>query len=1219
MMNPQRKQATLLVLFLTSWGLTSRATADAPKVDFARDIEPIFKKSCLSCHGLKKQEGGFALHVKEKALAGGDNGPALVAGKSAESRLYRYVAGLDKETVMPPEEAGKRLSPEQVSLIKAWIDQGATWPESGQVKAVASDHWAFKKPVRIEPPAVKNTAWPRTEIDRFILARLEKEGIAPSPEADKVTLIRRLSLDLTGLPPTIAETDAFLADTSKDAYTMLVDRLLASPHYGERWGRHWLDHARYADTNGYEKDRDRPIWPYRDWVIKAFNDDMPFDQFTIEQIAGDLLPNASVAQRTATGFHRNTMTNEEGGIDIEEFRFISLVDRVATTGTVWLGLTIQCAQCHTHKYDPITQREYYRFLAFFNNADEPELDIPDPKLTEQREAIAAKVAALEADLPNQFPATDESEGWEVLSPTRAETSSGSTLTKRPDGSLAAGGSVPAMDTYTVVIETKLKEIDAFRLEALTDKAYPNSGPGRAPNGNFVVNELNVTATPLSGDAKAVPVEFASASADVSQSGFDVRGAIDGNAESGWAIDDGSGHINKNRAANFTTKQKIGFNEGTRLTFTIVQTHGGSHTLGRFRLSARRELARPNSAPLTVAEQRARHLAEKMAAWEASVHPIHWTVLTPTKLHSLKHATLTVLPDRSVLASGDKPNNDVYEVEVPTDLKGITAVRLEVLPHESLPDGGPGRAPLFSVGDFILTELNLKETQGSSPPRPVAFGTATADFAEKGRSAQQATDGSSDTGWTVKGGIGRPHAAVFELKGNVGQGPGTKLHLTLHQEFIHQMTIGRFRVSVTTDKPPVAASGLPADVEELRLIPPGKRTVDQAKRITQYYLSIAPELARQHKQIAAVRQSMPKYPVTMVMQEREPAHARTTHVHKRGEFLKLAEAVEPGVPSILHPLPESGPRNRLTLARWLVDRENPLVARVEMNRVWQAYFGRGLVGTTEDFGTQGARPTHPELLDWLATEFPRRGWSLKAMHRLVVHSATYRQRSTATPEQLARDPRNDLLGRGPRFRVEAEVVRDIALTASGLLNRTIGGPSVYPPQPDGATALAYGQTSWPTSTGPDRYRRGLYTFLKRTSPYAAFAVMDAPTSETACVRRERSDTPLQALTLLNDAVFVEAAQALARRVLKECTGSAEDRARLAFRLCLTRTPRPEELKSLVAFHHHQLARFQAGKLDAAPIAGIDAKNPPTGVDVNDLAAWTTVARALLNLDETVTKE
>ena len=976
-------------------------------------MRPILTKSCVRCHGPKKAEGGFALDSKARAFAGGDDGPALVPGKSAESRLYQLVAGLDDETVMPPD--GDELPAAQVAVLKAWIDQGAVWPENESAATRgAAVHWAFKAPARPQAPRLKNTGWARNPIDAFVLARLEKEGLAPSPEADRATLARRLTLDLTGLPPTIEEVDAFLNDTRPDAYERLVERLLAAPEFGERWARFWLDRARFADTNGYEKDRERSVWPYRDWVIRAFNADLPFDRFTIEQIAGDLLPNATVDQQVATGFHRNTMVNEEGGIDVEEFRFASTVDRVATTGTVWLGLSVQCAQCHTHKYDPITQREYYQFFAFLNNADEPELDVPSPAITRARDAAEARLKALEA--------------------------------------------------------------------------------GRA---------------------------------------------------------------------------------------------------------------------VMVAD-----LERKQGVWEAAQLPTRWTVIRPSALSSQKHATMTARADGSVLVGGDKPNNDVYTVELPNVLPGTTALRLEVLPDPSLPDGGPGRAPLFSVGDFLLTELTIDAVGKANGPRRLTLADASQDYCEPGHPAALAIDGVTDTGWSVKGGIGRAHAAVFPFK---SAPEGDRLVVTMHQEYIHQMTIGRFRLSVTNDPKPAKASGLPAEVEAALLVASQGRTPEQAATVRDHFLSVTPELDAIHKEVAALRATMPKFPTTLVLRERAAEHRRVTRIHRRGEFLKEADRVEPGVPSALHPLPLGASRDRLTFARWLVSGDNPLVGRVVMNQVWQNYFGRGIVATTEDFGAKGQRPTHPELLDYLAVEFPSRGWGLKAMHRLIVTSATYRQSSKSPPDLLARDPRNELLARGPRFRVDAEVVRDIALSAAGLLSRKLGGPSVFPPQPEGATALAYGGGGWRNSTGADRYRRGLYTYLKRTAPYAAFVVMDGPTSETSCVRRERSNTPLQALTLLNDAVFVEAAQALARRVVAQSPGGpVEARMIDAFRLCLARPPGADELRALTAFHDRQLARFRAGELDAAAVSGVDARASP-GDDPVVLAAWTAVARALLNLDETVTKE
>ncbi|WP_169972709.1 PSD1 and planctomycete cytochrome C domain-containing protein [Tautonia rosea] len=1002
-------------------------------VRFETDIRPMFEAHCISCHGPDQRKGGLRLDNRSDGLAGGDSGPMIEPGDSALSYLIEKVAGLDPLSTMPPSD--DPLTPEQIGILRAWIDQGPDWPDSdAPTRGPSSDHWAFQAPELPELPTVSDPSWPRNPIDHFILARLDAEGLAPAPEADRTTLIRRLSLDLIGLPPTPEEVDAFVNDPRADAYEHLVDRLLASPHYGERWGRRWLDLARYADSNGYEKDRQRSIWPFRDWVIRALNNDLPFDQFTIEQVAGDLLPDPSVDQRVATGFHRNTMINEEGGIDVEEFRYAAVVDRVATTGSTWLGLTVACAQCHTHKYDPITQREYYQLFAFLNNADEPELPLPDPETLRRRAELQDEIDAVVASLPSLFPVPDNATGDESL---------------------------------------------------------------------------------------------------------------------------------------------------------------------------------------TEDERRRQHLTASMARWEEDLTTFGWTPIAPSSLASKNGATMEVLEDRSVLVSGDKPNQDVYTVELETDLEGITALRLEVLPHESLPNGGPGRAPLFSVGDFLLTEFTVEAGSKGADLERITIAQASEDYAEKGHPASMAIDGVYDTGWNVKGAIGQPHAAVFAFAEPVGkEGNTTRFVLTLRQEYIHQMTIGRFRLSATTDAGPVRASGLPSEIEAIAQIPPDERTAEQHDRITAYYLSVAPELGEHHERIVELRKAMPSLPTTMVMQERRPEHTRTTQIHQRGEFLQpTGNPVDPGVPSVLHPLPEDQPLNRLTLARWLVSENNPLVARVTVNRLWAGHFGRGLVPTLDDFGTRGEPPSHPDLLDWLAVTFVDEGWSQKAIHRWIVTSATYRQSSNVEPSLLDRDLENVLLARGPRFRLEAELVRDLALSASGLLTPTVGGPSVYPPQPDGVTALAYGGPGWPTSTGPDRYRRGLYTFIKRTAPYAAFTTFDAPTSEVTCTRRERSNTPLQALTLLNDPVFIEAAQALAQRIVSELPeGDAEARAARAFRLCLSREPDASELAAILDFYQAQRDRIASGELDAETLAGTADSDHAV-----ELAAWTTVSRALLNLDETITVE
>ncbi len=1174
-------------------------------VDFNREVRPILSGKCFACHGPDEpsRKAGLRLDLREAAVRPTASEAVPIApGKPDQSDVIDRVETDDPDAIMPPPSTHKTLNDAEKATLRRWVAQGAKYEE----------HWAFRKPVPPVPEKVRESGWVRNPIDTFILARLEREGLKPSPEASRTTLIRRLSLDLIGLPPTPAEVDAFEADTAPDAYERLVDRLLASPHYGERWARRWLDRARYADSNGYEKDRTRSIWPFRDWVIRALNADQPFDQFTIDQIAGDMLPEATEAQKVATGFHRNTQINEEGGIDVEEFRFASVVDRVATTGSTWLGLTIQCAQCHTHKFDPITQREYYQFFAFLNNADEPDLNLARPTIEAQRSATLAEIDRLETSLADQFPVESP---WEVLKPTAATAADPAvTLTPQADGSLLASGSPPATAHYEVTTETALTDLAELRLEALPDSSLPGGGPGRAVNGNFVLTGLKVQASPRSGVGEPVPLAFDLATADFNQGGFDARGAIDGDPATGWAVDDGSGHLNRNRTVTFHLKGHAGFPGGTRLVVTLDQAFGAAHTLGRFRLSTRANLAELSP------EARQLHIAEKQTAWEASLTPVKWTVLTPSMVESQKHATMTVQPDGSVRATGDKPNNDTYTLELPTDLKGITSLRLDALTDPEMPEGGPGRSPIFT-GDFLLTRVDLSASTGgdSGPGTPVPLVAASADFAAAGRDASMAIDDKVDTGWSVGGAVGKPHEAIFRLGGPVGDGKGTRLTLTLHQDSIHQTTLGHFRISATNDPAPARATGLPPEVEASLLTPVTQRPVEAASLVTKFYLAVASELSGARQRIADLRASLPKFPTSMVMKERSPEHARVTQIHKRGEFLQPTLPVEPGLPAALPPLPPGTKVDRLALARWLVSGENPLVGRVLMNQAWQAFFGRGIVGTLDDFGTRGEEPSHPQLLDWLATEWPRRGWSVKAMHRLIVNSATYRQTSAATPELLERDPRNDLLARGPRFRVEAEMVRDLALTASGLLTAEVGGPSVYPPQPDGVMALSYAQDAWPTSNGPERFRRGLYTFLKRTAPYAAFMTFDAPTSEATCTRRERSNTPLQALTLLNDTVYLEASRALARRVANEVPGdNFEAKVRLAYRLCLSRTPGAEELILLSGFFDRQRTRFQADSTAAGKVAGVDPKSTPPD-DLAGRAAWTVVARAILNLDETITKE
>ncbi|VTU02316.1 signal peptide protein : Protein containing DUF1549 OS=Rhodopirellula maiorica SM1 GN=RMSM_05536 PE=4 SV=1: PSCyt1: PSCyt2: PSD1 [Gemmataceae bacterium] len=975
------------VIAAVAAGSAARA-AEPP--DFNRDVRPILSARCLKCHGPDDAARKAKLRLDTR------DGAEHTLGKVEDSEFVRRLFTDDDSEIMPPPAVKQPLTEKEKQTLKAWVAAGAKY----------EPHWAFAPVKRPTPPEIRNPKHEiRNDIDRFVLAKLRDNGLSPSPAADKLTLVRRVYLDLMGVPPTPDEADAFAKDDGPDAYDKLVDKLLASPLYGERWARKWLDLARYADTNGYEKDRRRSVWPYRDWVIRALNADLPFDQFTVEQLAGDLLPNATQPQKVATGFHRNTMLNEEGGIDPLEFRYYAVVDRVATTGTAWLGLTVGCAQCHTHKFDPITHTEYFRLFAFLNNADEPELAVPTAEQSAKRAELEGRIRTLETGLADRLPAE--------------------------------------------------------KREAL----------------------------------------FAA-----------------------WRA------------------------------------------------------------------------AEKKAATP-------WTVLRPAKLDGGPNTKLALQPDGSVLATGDPMKQDRYTLTL-TDLPaGTTAVQIEAVPDDSLPANGPGRAYYEGPkGDFLLGEITLA-ADGS----PAKFASATEFPARPNTPAAKALDGNTQTGWACQGNEGKPSRAVFVLEKPLTAKTAT---LDLVFERHYAASLGRFRVSAATSAA-AKARDLPADIEAA--LAAETPNAEQRAKLISHWLSVAPELKDARAEIEALRKQLPAPATTLVMRERPADNPRPTFRHHRGEFLQPKEAVAAGVPAWLPPLPKGATADRLAFAKWLVSPENPLTARVTVNRHWHAFFGRGIVRTLDDFGYQGDAPTHPELLDWLASEFVARGWSVKALHRLIVTSATYRQTSRVTPELLAKDADNKWLARGPRVRLDAEQIRDAALKAAGLLSAKMYGPSVFPPQPAAVTTEAsYGRLDWKVSDGEDRYRRGLYTFAKRTAPYAMAGTFDAPSGEACVARREVTNSALQALTMLNDTVLLDVARALGRRVAEQ-KGTPEDRAALLFRLCLTRTPTADEVARLVKFAAAQRDRFATDPDRADAVAG-----PGTG-PAAERAAWTATARAVLNFDEFVTKE
>jgi len=1001
-----------------AWAAETPATS-ADEVVFARDIQPVLAKHCLECHGPDKAEAGLRLDVAERAYAELESGNhAIVAGKAGESELIRRVTSNDEFERMPPE--GESLSAEQIAKLRSWIDSGAKYER----------HWAYRSVEEPALPEVQNSDWVRNPIDRFVLARLEEAGIAPSPQADRATLIKRLYFDLLGLPPTPQEVDALLADESPGAYERLVDRLLQSKHFGERWGRHWLDKARYADSDGYEKDRPRPnAWRYRDWVIEAVNNDMPLDRFAVEQLAGDLLPEATADQKLATAFHRQTLTNTEGGTDKEEFRVEATFDRTETTAAVWMALTLTCARCHSHKYDQITQHEYYQLFSFFNDANEANTKIASSaealaRYREQKAAHDAQVAELtreyqasKARLQPQIDAwidqmsarlaASSPQDFQPAKVVDASSSGGAELTEQPDGSLLLSGKAPEKDKYTLVIEAPAQPLTGLRIETLTHKSLGNEGPGRTAHGNFVLSEAQLRISDKPDFKQSERVEFASAEADFAQDKFAPQGVLSSEAGSGWAISPETGN---NHHITLFARQPISTEGKKYLQVVLDQQYGSQHTIGCFRVS-----------------------------------------------------TMT------------------------------------------------GLDPLRSL------------------PKPV----------------------------------------VAALKAK-----------------------------------------------------PEKRTAEQKRVLAEHVASLDPEASKLADALETLKKKAPKSPM-MDVRVIGPAE-RKTHVLRRGDFLQPTDEVDSGALEVVaqsHPLEpreKKRGRDRLDLARWLVDSQHPLTPRVIVNQAWAHLFGQGIVPTVNDFGVRGEQPSHPELLDWLAWQLPRElGWSRKALIKTIVISATYRQSSRHRTDLSQVDPTNRLLARQNRLRAEAEIVRDLYLAASGLLSRKIGGPSVFPPLPPGVASLSYANNfKWKTSSGEDRYRRGMYTFFKRTAPHPNLVSFDCPDSNTTELQRTSSNTPLQALVTLNNEVFTEASQAMARRVLRE--GGSNDLERLTYglRLCIARRPDDSEIARFRDLLEAAREHYQAHPEDAKKLTN---RHAAAGVAPEENAAWVATLRMVMNLDEFIVRD
>lgn len=1015
-------------MILIAWPVTllTCVAAAGEKIEFNRDVLPILSNHCFTCHGPDSatREAGLRLDQRESAIGKSDSGKrAVTPGDVQVSEMIHRITTNDENERMPPVKGPKPLNAAQISILKTWIEQGAEF----------QPHWAFVPPKRPEIPKALNSSWPKNKIDYFVLARLERDGLKPAREAKRETLIRRVAFDLTGLPPTLKEIDNFLSDQSPDAYAQMVDHYLDSPAYGEHMARHWLDLARYADSNGYQYDTEREQWIWRDWVINAYNENKSFDKFTIEQLAGDLLSAATDQQRLATGFNRNHGITIEGGIIDEEYRTEYVMDRLVTTGEVWLALTVGCARCHDHKFDPISQKEFYELYAFFNQVPErgmqgfaPKQRIPSPLATVSQQKFDIELAQLKAELKkpidvdqhlnrwSQSISAQAEHGWMVVEPLTMKSSGGTTLTKLADNSILANGANPQKDVYQITAKTDSTNLTAVRLEALTHESLPGGGPGRHSNSNFVLSEFELRTVSLADPTQSQTVKFTSASANYSQANYEIAKAIDGNAtgNNGWAVD---GPTRKLPAtAMFVAASPFGFEGGTELQFRLR------------------------------------------------------------------------------------------------------------------------------------------------------------------------------------------HEAGFSTHG-----------------------VGRPRLSITGDAPQLLQlHGTPADIRQITSKARSQRTDNEQTQLREYFLTHHSPKRELLQRIAEIeKQKMAAIPETMIMQDMP--QPRATYLLDRGQYNEPRDQVSPNVPTIFSPMPKTTAKNRLGFAEWLVAPGHPLTARVAVNRYWQRLFGLGLVKTSEDFGVQGELPSHPELLDWLALEFIRSGWDIKQMQRLIVNSATYRQTSHVGPAAYQKDPENRLLARGPRMRLSAEEIRDASLANSGLIVEQLGGKSVYPYQPKGLWLELNNRPNYskeyPQGSGDDLYRRSLYTFWKRTVPSPMLKTLDAPEREFCTTRRSRTNTPLQALLLLNGTQFVEAARKLAERMLTEGGPTIEDQIKYGFRLVTSRFPSDAELALFREAFETDLNYYNHDKAAALRLLQVGDSAFETKLNPAKLAAFTSLTRVFLNLDEAITKE
>ncbi len=1132
---------------------------DPPEVDFAREVRPLLARKCFACHGNDEetQEADLRLDIREEALRDRGGYAALVPGDPDESEMWMRI--IDDIDPMPPEHAGEPLEDDEREVIRRWIEAGAEF----------EPHWAFQKPARLELPEGVESG--PGAIDGFVNLALAKRDLSMSPPADDLTVYRRLCLDLTGLPPTEAATRAFAESREPKKFEAAVEDLLASPAYAERWAAVWLDLARYADSAGHGSDPLRTIWRYRDWVIEAFDKNMPFDDFTVHQLAGDLIEGADMNSRLATAFHRNTMTNTEGGTDDEEFRVLAVKDRVATTMQVWTGLTAGCAECHSHKYDPISHEEYYQLFDIFNQtADTDRGDeapkIPTPTAAQALEAgrlaeaiagVDGKIAGREAELKPggevESGLLDRiAGGFDVPSrPVELELGETESATPREDGSFLVKGSGM---TSTRVATLDAAGATAIRLEALADPSLPKGGPGRnSASGNFVLTNLLVEDLPAAktglDQVRRIRIDLPGASRILSLAevqlldmGGDVVPVIGEATQSSTAYGGDA-----RRAIDGDTN---GDYEGDSVTHTDTE-----------------------SDP-------------------------YWELI------------LAETVDLSGIRIWTRTGGDLA-----SRLHGYTVTLFgESLDGATEWESGP--APAFAESQVM----------GPGHPKPILLTVTSFTHEQKKFEARQSVNGTVSTrdGWAVGGKAGRDHAAVFQLA-SPAEG---RLRVTMEHQWGADHVIGTFRLSTTTANPPPVV--IDSELRGALAAAPGARSEADRKRVAAFIRDQDPVLAdlKRKKDRIAAEQDALGIPKTPVMVELEGDARRQTHVLVRGNFMQKAAPVSAAIPAAFGALPSDMPPDRLALAHWLVSRDNPLTARVTVNRVWARLFGRGLVRSEGDFGSQGEVPTHPDLLDWLAVNFMESGWDHKDLLRTIVTSKAYRQSSSLSGPSRSGDPDAVWLSRFPRQRLEAEMVRDMALATSGLLSRKRFGPSVFPPQPAGLWKAAFnGQRNWAESMGEDRYRRGLYVFLRRTIPYPMLATFDAPSREICTVQRIATNTPLQAFVTLNDPVFVEASQALGRALALRTKPNPADGDSMPVAAVLdsavwqvtSRPPSERQVEMLVALYGDALAHFTADPKAATEFATDPLGDLPAGLAAAEAAAWTLVASTVLNLDAALTKD